>query len=199
MTDLTESVFSEAIATPLGTVMISVTSTGTSTIAIADMPRTLRNGMTTELSTAALITTIPTSDSLRVTINCKLQNTNIQGSSSTGQFLDCVEWSSDDWHLTIGTEDSEILQMRYPKATLETNPYLVQYQKSGFIIALEMTNINEPVSMHLIVSAKSLPDQRDGTAWYFADVPHEDIKRVVWADYSGLSIKRKSHPTRFFV
>lgn len=177
MIEGTQTAITENIETPLGAVKVSVTSNSSSAITVGEMPKEIENGMFIEYSEAALITVNPNSGALRIKLSCELIDASSKGTSSTGQYLDCIEWFSDKWHVTLGTEDDEILRYRYSEFEFIENS--IEYHDSRIILNLEVLNVQEAMSLHVIVSSKSLPDARDCTAWFFADRPHDLVTQAI--------------------
>ena len=179
MSDNTPQDLSETIKSPIGTVSITVTSNGRVTISKGQMPKTLENGMSIEYSESVLISVVPTTHCLGIKVSCVLNTSDIISTSATGECLDCIEWFNKIWHMTLGTEDTDNLQNRYPHIDIQTIPYPIKYNDSGIIMDLVLMNVPDVVSLHVIVSAKKLPDERDCTAWFFADIAHEQVVKAV--------------------
>jgi len=167
------------LETPLGQVRISVKSNCIHTISIGDMPKEMENGMSIEQTQAVLISIEPSSDFVITEIACKLDCSKYKGTASSGQYLDCIEWFGENWHQTLGTEDTEALKLRYPEIELDEVPYPIEYSDDGFTINLNVRKASKTMTLHFLVSSKSLPDERDCTAWFFADRPHKLVQNAI--------------------
>lgn len=161
------------VATPLGDVMIEATANGVVLLAKGELPRSIYNGMTIDGSTACVLTVQPNARSTGVLFSASLKNPEIRGYPSCGEHLDCIEFTNDDWHLTFGTEDQEMLDTRLPGLNIKQHPYPVDYSPLKMTLQLDTLAMKGESTFHMIISYKALPDEREDSAWFFADTPHE--------------------------
>ena len=105
--------------------------------------------------------------------SAKLVNGSLEGDAATGECLDCIEFRDDNWHLTIGTEDLDTLDRRMPGSSMLDDQNKISYSLSGITLELNKMEIERERTFHLIVSYKRLPDDRECSAWFFADIQHD--------------------------
>lgn len=169
----------QIIDTPLGTIEITVVTMSMAKIQIGKMPCTMTNGMNIDYTTAALISIEPTVLPIEVEILAKIQGDAYSGSAASGEYLDCMEWESDEWHVTLGTEDSEMLCSRYPSLSGHESQLIIGYLEDGLSININSSILDTRLTFHMLVSSKQKPDERDCTAWFFADVPHDSVRKAI--------------------
>ncbi|MBU1564780.1 MAG: hypothetical protein KJ630_04030 [Proteobacteria bacterium] len=128
---------------------------------------------------ACVLRVCPDGQNNEVLFTAHLENSAIEGSPETGQFLDCQTWEDMIWAVSIGTEDQEMLNERLPELGIVEDPYPVQYSPSHIRISLKGIQMNKPTTFHFIVAVKRLPDDRDCSTWFAADVPHELANKAV--------------------
>lgn len=161
------------IPTPLGEVVIEAAANGEVMLAKGELPHTISNGMTIDGSTACVLTVQPVNPLTDVVFAASLTNPEIQGYPGGGECLDCLQFENEDWHLTFGTEDQEVLDARLPRFGMRKHSYPVAYSNSQMTLRLDSVKMKTKTTFHIIVSYKRLPDERECSAWYFADTPHE--------------------------
>jgi len=168
-----------SIATPLGEVQITAKSNGEVSLASGDLPHSIENGMSIDKSISCVLTVHPKYPTTDIRFSATLPGAAIEGSPATGQYLDCIEWESEEWHLTLGTEDQEMLDVRLPDLCISQIPYPIEYTDSSIAVNLTRVQMRRTTTFHIIVSYKKLPDDRECSAWYFADVSHETANKAV--------------------
>jgi hypothetical protein len=168
-----------SIATPIGAILITAESNGEISLASGDLPRSIANGMTIDRSIACILTVQPRADATDIRFNANLIGLSVDGSPSTGECLDCLEWETEEWQLSVGTEDQEMLARRLPELCIQVDPYPIEYTTSGLSLVLCQMPLRKATTFQFIVSYKGLPDERKCSAWYFADVSHEVANKAV--------------------
>lgn len=161
-----------SIATPLGVVQITAESNGEVLLASVELPHSIGNGMTIDRSIACVLTIKPKYNSTDVFFSGTIVDSKVEGSPATGECLDCLEWKTEEWHLTLGTEDQEMLDSRLPDLSVPKDPYPIEYTPSRMVMQLRGIRMLTTTTFHFITSWKMLPDERGCSAWFFADIPH---------------------------
>ena len=167
------------IATPLGEVQITAESNGEVSLASGDLPHSIENGMSIDRSISCFLTVHPKCETTDIRFSATLPGSASEGSPATGQYLDCIEWESEEWHLTLGTEDQGMLDAHLPDLCISQDPYPLEYTASSIALNLSRVQMRRTTTFHLIVSYKKLPDDRGCSAWYFADVSHKVAYKAV--------------------
>ncbi|MCO6046683.1 hypothetical protein NG895_22535 [Aeoliella sp. ICT_H6.2] len=167
------------IETPLGGVLVEAESNGGISLHRGNLPHSIANGMTIDRSIACVLQVLPKSDTTDVQLSARLINSQVVGYPAPGECLECIEFETDSWHLTLGTEDLVMLYARLPDLDLASNQLETAYDASGLAINQTTVAMKVACTFHIIVSYKKLPDDRDCTAWYFADTPHEIALKAV--------------------
>ena len=171
-----------SITTPLGVVRITAESNGEVFLASGELPHSIGNGMTIDRSIACVLTVKPNSDATDVIFSGTLVDSKIDGSPATGECLDCLEWETEEWHLTLGTEDRAMLDTRLPDLCVPYHPYPIEYTPSRIVMRLKGVRMRDKTTFHFITSWKMLPDERHCSAWFFADIPHELANQSIKRD-----------------
>jgi len=160
------------IPTPIGEVRIDAESNGEVLLASGELPHSLENGMSIDRSVACVLTVKPKCAFTDVHFSGTLVNADVRGFPATGECLDCIEWETDDWHLTLGTEDKAMIDRRLSGLGIPENPYPIAYTPSSMALILEGVRMQNTSTFHIVISFKRLPDDRECSAWFFADIPH---------------------------
>jgi hypothetical protein len=168
-----------SIATPIGEIRITAESNGEVSLASGELPRSIANGMSIDNSIACILTVHPHHETTDIRFCAELLGSAVEGSPHTGQDLDCLEWESTEWQLTLGTEDQEILASRLPDLCISEDPYPIEYTTSSMVLTLNRVPMRKTTTFQFIVSYKKLPDERECSAWFFADVSHEVANKAV--------------------
>jgi hypothetical protein len=167
------------IDTPLGKVQINTESNSDFLLATSELPHTMSNGMTIDRSTACVLKVMPGKEHTNFSFSGSLIDSGLIGEAAAGQYLDCIEWKNEDWHLTLGTEDSEALGYRLPCINIATVPYTIEYSNSRLILNFKNLKHTEAVTFHFIISYKKLPDPRECSAWFFAEIDHYVVTKTL--------------------
>ncbi len=167
------------ITTPLGIFQITAESNGEVLLASGELPQSLVNGMTIDRSIACVLTVKPECAVTNVVFSGTLANVKIEGAPAPGECLDCLEWKTENWYLTLGTEDQEMLDSRLPDLSIPEDPYPIEYTPSRMELNLKGVRMQNVTTFHIVISYKRLPDDRDCSAWFFADIPHEVANKAV--------------------
>lgn len=170
------------INTPLGEVKIVAESNSNLFLTTGELPHTISNGMTIDCSIACVLKVMPGNELTNISFSGSLIGSDLIGGAATGECLDCIEWANNEWHLTLGTEDSEVLERRLPNINIILEPYSIEYTASQMKLNLKDLKITEAITFHLIISYKKLPDPRECSAWFFADMDHEVVNKAVKID-----------------
>lgn len=168
-----------SIETPIGEILVAAESNAEISLACGDLPRSIANGMTIDRSIACILTVQPREVATDIQFNASLLAASVEGSPSPGECLECVEWETEEWHLTVGTEDREMLVRRFPALCIPDDPSPIECTTSGLCLALDRMPLQNAATFQFIVSYKRLPDERECSAWFFADVPHGAANHAV--------------------
>ena len=150
-----------SITTPIGEILITAESNGQVSLASGDLPRSIANGMSIDRSIACILTVHPLNETTDIRFGAKLLGSSVEGSPNTGQYLDCLEWDSEKWQLTLGTEDQEMLAHRLPELFISEDPYPIEYTPSSLVLTLNRVPMRKTTTFQFIVSYKRLPDERE--------------------------------------
>ncbi len=100
----------------------------------------------------------------------------IKGQPASGQYLDAQEWIYNSSILAIGTDDAEMLEMRFPQLSLDSVAvYPVEYKQSGFKIKLENIPKNSSISLHYNIAEGTYIGPDDESANFAVDPQHNWI------------------------
>ena len=89
----------------------------------ADLPTALGIGMAVDRALAAVLFVDPAESEVDVSFRCTLESSGIAGAPDTGERLDCQTWETEEWMLSIGTEDHEALSSRLSGTPIPETPY----------------------------------------------------------------------------
>ena len=170
------------ITTPLGTVTVRSTGNATMHICTGELPRELVNGMVVDKIISAVVFVDALDAQADLVISCELENGSVIGHPDTGEGLDCQSWDSDDWMLSVGTENRDSIARRLPKLNLQEDPYPFGYTPTAISLHIDRMPVGEPMSFHFILSYKALPDDRECSTWFAVDVPHEVANKSLNTD-----------------
>lgn len=168
------------IQTPLGTFEVSANSNSDIRLATVDLPSEYPNGMKVDKSVACLLTVEPRSETIDIEFSAILLESLFVGAPASGEHLDCIEWETEHWHVTLGAEDQEVLCSRYPAQEIPEDPYPIDYSNSGLTLYLSFRENQKEMTFHFVITYKRLPDDREISAWHFADVPHDEVVKAVF-------------------
>ncbi|MEM9771779.1 MAG: hypothetical protein AAF889_09325 [Cyanobacteria bacterium P01_D01_bin.73] len=126
-------------------------------------------------SVVSILLEVSTQDGIEgLCFECELLNSEIEGSPETGEYLDCLTWENDDWMLSIGTEDQEMLGYRLPN--VEFPEYPIEYSTSKIKLHVAKTPSKTQISFHFVIAYKALPDPENCSTWFAVDIPHKWAK-----------------------
>lgn len=174
------------LLTPLGTIQILAESNAKVMLNKCELPCTMDNGMTVDNSIAYLLIVHPQNGFTHLEFSAKLNTSQHMGSSASGECLACIEWETNDCHLTIGTEDLDQINSRMPKIKISEKYYPIEYTSSSISIKMDNLTLTDALSLHFIISYKMLPDERECSAWYFADIYHEEVQSLIDSAYPNV-------------
>lgn len=178
----------KTIETPLGIIEIAGTADADIKIQEGDLPLELSNGMVVDKAIAVILSIGGISSSSDIVLSSILKNDKIKGYPETGECLDCVTWESEEWALSIGTEDQDALERRLPGLMDKQKEYPVNYSTSGMELKISSVKTENPVSFHFIIAFKKLPDSRECSTWFAVDVPHEVANKYIHTDVSSAAL-----------
>jgi hypothetical protein len=131
---------------------------------------------------------------LRIELKLNNADTGIIGSVQSGEFLDAITFENETQHLSLGTEDNEVMQIRarendWMPARLEKalkiwepgTPTFTNYTESGFESFVPELLENERIYFHFLAAGNSrkksadYPDEDDGSTWYAVDQPKKNL------------------------
>ena len=138
-----------------------------------DLPLELPNGMVVDKAIAVILSIGLVSSYSDIVFSAHLKNDEIKGYPETGEYLDCITWKTNEWALSIGTEDQESLEHRLPTLFAKEIQYPVTCSPSSIELNLSNIKTETPVSFHFIIAFKKLPDSRECSTWFAVDVPHK--------------------------
>jgi len=168
---------STSINTPLGSVEFTATGSAKLELRSCNLPPNLPNGMEVEKVIAVILDVVPENNIFELVFDGQLKNQAIKGGYDSGESLDCVTWETDEWALSLGTEDHQAINERLPNLQVPEMPNPVTYSSSGLRLSLaELTSVDNPISFHFILAYKQLPDDRECSTWFAVDVQHEVAK-----------------------
>ena len=166
------------IETPLGEIIVRVPQSGNFQINEIPLPTSLYNGMKLDQIIALLITVVKPPDSREIVLSCTL-NGNENGSPEPGEHLECVTWQDENWSLSVGTEDAEMLGLGLNNTSLSDNLDLVKCHPNGIVIQAPTKELNYPASLHFVLSYKRLPDDSHCATWFAVDVHHSELRKYL--------------------
>jgi len=170
------------IETPLGIIELAGSADTDIEIRQGDLPLELQNGMVVDKAIAVVLSIGIVNSYSDIVFNARLQNDEIKGYPETGEYLDCITWETNEWALSIGTEDQEALEHRLPNLITKEMQIPISYSQSGIGLNLSNVKTEFPVSFHFIIAFKKLPDNRECSTWFAVDVPHEVANKRVYED-----------------
>ena len=98
-----------------------------------------------------------------------------KGGAASGQSLDAQEWEADGWTVVLGTEDYDALATRLPDCGFREDDYPVSYKPSGLTITVPAIPLDTATTLHFIVAINAFPEPVECSAWFAADVPHQQV------------------------
>ncbi len=170
------------IETPLGRIELAGSADTDIEIRQGDLPLELRNGMVVDKVIAAVLSVGIVNSYSDNVFDARLRNNEIEGHPETGEYLDCITWETNQWTLSIGTEDQEALEHRLPDLIERKRQNPITYLPSGIRLNLSNVKTKFPVSFHFIIAFKKLPDNRECSTWFAVDVPHKVANKRVYSD-----------------
>ncbi|MEM9937527.1 MAG: hypothetical protein AAF768_01650 [Pseudomonadota bacterium] len=119
----------------------------------------------------------------RFTINYSATlETEVEGGSCTGQFLEAIEWEDQRARIVVGTEDAEQLSRRMPWQDLKPDDVIARYSASALELSLVGNPHSQQTTFHLIVAENPVPEPAPDSAWFAVDSPHKSVLNVTKAN-----------------
>ena len=108
------------------------------------------------------------------------------GGPNSGENLEAQTWESEEYEVSVGTQDGEMLQARAVNNELMPvefnsciNPLaLVKCTKTGLVVPIEQVFTNQICQIHFVV-AWAPKKQDDVSTWYAVDVSHRNILKCL--------------------
>ena len=179
---------STTIETPLGIIEIAGSADADIKIRQGDLPLELPNGMVVDKAIAVILSIGIVNSCSDIVFSGRLLNDKIKGYPETGECLDCITWETDEWALSIGTEDKEALERRLPNLMEKGMEYPIKYSRSGIKLNLSNVQPETPVSFHFVIAFKKLPDSRECSTWFAVDVPHKVANKYIHTGVSSAAL-----------
>lgn len=92
-------------------------------------------------------------------------------SPCSGQGLDALEWGENGYSVTVGTEDEECLNHRFPGLELK-NKLAIEYGEHSMKLRLSNLGRCRNPSFHFILAENDDPETVVASSWYAVDQPH---------------------------
>ncbi len=98
----------------------------------------------------------------------------VRGGPATGEGLEALEWTNNDYVMLVGTEDTDYLQARLNTTiALPDNPFT--YSNDSLSILIGEIQPNRSLSLHFIVAWNKLPESVESSCWFAVDQPHVTV------------------------
>jgi hypothetical protein len=102
----------------------------------------------------------------------------VKGTPETGESLDAQEWRASDNLVVVGTEDSECLASRLQFLRVERDESVMRFHPDRMEIRVDNVPADFDLSLHFVVAENVWPEPVDASAWYAADIPHEELLKL---------------------
>jgi len=113
-----------------------------------------------------------------LSFHCKWKNLQEKGYACSGEGLDAWEWGTDNYTVTVGTEDSDLLKSRMNIKGLNNKNYSVTMSDNKVSINLEEFPENTELTLHYIVAWNPEPEPVSNSCWFAVDQPHEKMQEI---------------------
>ncbi len=109
-----------------------------------------------------------------------------EGYSYTGEFLEAINWETDRGVLVVGTEDAPALSHRMPWFDVTMFDVIARYTPRGMEIRLAAKPEMNPSTFHLIIAENPSPEPVPDSAWFAVDMPHELVLQAFGKAMPGI-------------
>jgi len=113
-----------------------------------------------------------------LSFHCKWLVLKEKGYACSGEGLDAWEWDNGNYTVTIGTEDSELLESRISIKGLNNKNYSITMSDNNVSINLEEFPENTELTLHYIVAWNPEPEPVSDSCWFAVDQSHEKMLEI---------------------
>lgn len=170
-----------SVETPLGSVKVSSKSSGDHELRVGLLPRDLANGMSLDTRSVVVCQLAPAEIPSSLVLRAECESGACTGAPDSGEGLEALTFSNNDCVLSIGTEDPEALQGRFPGSAFQGVPEVI-YEPAAIELRVKSVSAGVPASFHIAVACKKLPDPDDCATWYAVDVSNEAANKSLNTD-----------------
>jgi len=134
----------------------------------------LPTGMNVRNCNAILIQLSKSNKPFGLTYSAVLES-NLNGTTCTGEHLDAIEWEDSQSILVVGTEDGEALKSRMPWWNNDTIESSASYETSFLRINHAKALHPKEISVHFIIAENPTPEPEECSSWFAVDCEHSKI------------------------
>ena len=166
------------LQTPIGQLKFYTTSVGGVTeqlnISQCQIEPSLPDGMNVDRCIVVLLQFWVEQPVQEFNFYCGWKTLKTVGHSCSGEALEAWEWESDNYLVTIGTEDTEYLSSRIPNSSPDS---FITMQANKIRICLKELLHNKSYSLHYAIAWSTLLELSAYSCWFAVDIPHPVVRK----------------------